>query len=683
VKFDVLYQPFVSWPIWWIALLAGLALVALQIFKRRRGGVLRLLTLGLLLAALANPILSFDQREKLNDVALLLIDKSASQMVGKRSQQTADMAADIQKKIAAVGETELRVVNVTSGNTAETDGTRLFSALEQARNEIPAERYAGAIMLTDGQVHDVPEKPGTLGPINAVISGSRKEFDRRIVITRVPRFAIAGHEQVLTYKVEDGGPNAASVDVAITLADGETRTEAVKPGAETELPFTLPHAGRNFIELSVPPEPGEVSTSNNRTIATIEGIRDRLRVLLISGEPNPGERTWRNLLKADAAVDLVHFTILRPPEKQDGTPTKELSLIAFPTRELFIDKLDQFDLVIFDRYERQAILPDDYMANVADYVRKGGAVLLTSGPDFAAEDGLASSPLSSVLAVSPTGEVTEQAFRPQVTEAGRKHPVTAHLPGGDGAEPTWGHWFRLIDTVSEPDVQPLMSGPDGKALLVLSHAGEGRVAQLLSDHGWLWARGYDGGGPQIELLRRIAHWLMKEPELEEEALRAHQHGGDLVIERRTMADKAEPVTVTKPDGSAATVPLTQKEPGVFSGIIAAPDAGMYKLGNGTLSAVAAIGIADPLETRDLRATADVVKPAVAATGGAINWMEDGAVRIVKVRAGAAAGGNGWLGLRDNQQFRTIAVRETSLFTTLLSLAALLIAVVGLWLREGR
>jgi hypothetical protein len=677
VKFDILFQPFVTWPVWWIAALAGMAVVAFSIFRRRRGGLLRLLTLGLLLAALSNPIVSFDQREKLNDVALLLIDRSASQSVGNRSQQTADMATDIEKKIASVGGTELRVVNVTSGNTAETDGTRLFAALEQARNEIPGERYAGTIMLTDGQAHDVPEIPGTTGPIHAIISGSRKEFDRRIVITHVPHFSISGQEQVLTYKVEDGGPAATSIDVTIILATGQTRTETVKPGVENELPFTLPHAGRNFIELSVPPEPGEVSTNNNRTIATIEGIRDRLRVLLISGEPNPGERTWRNLLKADAAVDLVHFTILRPPEKQDGTPTKELSLIAFPTRELFIEKLDQFDLVIFDRYERQAILPDDYMANVADYVRKGGAVLLTSGPDFAAEDGLASSPLSSVLAV------TEQAFRPQVTATGRKHPVTAHLPGGDGAEPSWGHWFRLIDTVAAADVQPVMSGPDGKALLVLSHAGEGRVAQLLSDHGWLWARGYDGGGPQVELLRRIAHWLMKEPELEEEALRARQQGADLVIERRTMADKSEPVTVTKPDGSTTVVPLTSKEPGVFSGTIAAPDAGMYKLGDGTLTAVAAIGIADPLETRDLRATADVVKPAVVASGGAVNWMEDGPVRVVKVQAGAVAGGNGWLGLRDNQQFRTIAVRETSLFTTLLSLAALLIAVVGLWLREGR
>ena len=135
--------------------------------------------------------------------------------------------------------------------------------------------------------------------------------------------------------------------------------------------------------MAVAPLDGEIALQNNRTVIATEGIRDRLQVLLVSGEPHPGERTWRNLLKADASVDLVHFTILRPPEKQDGTPVKELSLIAFPTRELFVEKLSEFDLVIFDRYERRGILPTVYLNNVVDYVRAGGAVLVASGPDYA------------------------------------------------------------------------------------------------------------------------------------------------------------------------------------------------------------------------------------------------------------------------------------------------------------
>ena len=270
--------------------------------------------------------------------------------------------------------------------------------------------------------------------------------------------------------------------------------------------------------------PGEITDQNNRAIAVIEGIRDRLRVLLVSGEPHPGERTWRNLLKSDPSVDLVHFTILRPPEKQDGTPIKELSLIAFPTRELFVEKLDQFDLIIFDRYNRQGVLPQLYLANVADYVEKGGAVLLAAGPDFASPAGLYYTPLGGILSTAPTGNMLEGAFKPQVTGIGERHPVTRGLPGWKKDNPDWGRWFRLVDTEVSGD-ETVMSGLQDKPLLVLSRKGEGRVATLLSDHGWLWARGFEGGGPQTEMLRRMAHWLMKEPDLEEEALTAAQAAG--------------------------------------------------------------------------------------------------------------------------------------------------------------
>ena len=149
-------------------------------------------------------------------------------------------------------------------------------------------------------------------------------------------------------------------------------------------------------------------------------MRDRLRVLLVSGEPHAGERTWRNLLKSDASVDLVHFTILRPPEKQDGVPVTELSLIAFPTRELFLDKIDEFDLIIFDRYKRRGILPAIYLDNVRQYVENGGAVLI------AGRAGLRQRRTRSIarrwpriLPGAPTGRVIEEAFVPTITDIGR------------------------------------------------------------------------------------------------------------------------------------------------------------------------------------------------------------------------------------------------------------------------
>ena len=180
-------------------------------------------------------------------------------------------------------------------------------------------------------------------------------------------------------------------------------------------------------------------------MVAIDGVRDKLRVLLVSGEPHSGERTWRNLLKSDASVDLVHFTILRPPEKQDGTPINELSLIAFPTRELFQQKINEFQLIIFDRYARQGVLPIAYFDNIARYVRAGGAVLVSAGPDYASTTSIWRTPLDSVLPAEPVG-VTEKPFYAHLSDAGKRHPVTRGLEGSASEPPHWSRFFRTVDT---------------------------------------------------------------------------------------------------------------------------------------------------------------------------------------------------------------------------------------------
>ncbi len=684
MSFTLNFMPFVSWP-WFIAIaVVGALLVGLLIWTGSRGRWLRPVALACLLGALANPVLRQDDREYLPDIAAIIVDDSESQQIGERKAQTEKALAALQERLTALGDTEVRVGRFSGGLPQQADGTRLFEELDKVVSDIPAERFAGAILLTDGQVHDVPvaEAAAKLaGPIHSVLSGKRNEVDRRIVIDRAPKFAITNQAQTIQFHVEDEGASG-SVDVTVTLPDGTT-TQATAPiGAPQELSVMIDRAGANIFELSVPPRSGEISDRNNRTVAMIQGIRDRLRVLLVSGEPHPGERTWRNMLKADAAVDLVHFTILRPPEKQDGTPTKELSLIAFPTRELFIDKIDQFDLVIFDRYRRQAIVPEAYLANIADYVRRGGAVLVSSGPDYASGDGLYESPIADILAAAPTGTVIEQPFKPGVTEDGLKHPVTRGLPGG-GKQPNWGRWFRVVDSTTTADAMTLMSGADGKPLLVLTHAENGRVAQLLSDHGWLWARGYEGGGPQVELLRRLAHWLMKEPDLEEEALLARQSGNFIDIERRTMADDAKPVIVTLPSGKTITVAMGAQGPGVFKGRVAIAETGVHRFNDSALQTAAAIGNADAKEMLDIRATDKVLLPFATAKASGVLWLDDGLPRLAKIEAGEAMSGSGWLGLRANKQFRVTAVKETSLFSTLLSLAAMLLLIPGMWYREGR
>src|SRR6185369_11985093 len=416
---------------------------------------------------------------------------------------------------------------------------------------------------------------GFSAPLHALITGHKDEIDRRVVLTQTPRFGIVGQSQTIGFRVEDQGAKIGAAEVTVRR-DGEVLSKHVVT-VHTDIKFNvpIPHAGPNIVEIEASPLDGELTPVNNRAVVSIDGVRDKLRVLLVSGEPHAGERTWRNLLKSDASVDLVHFTILRPPEKQDGTPINELSLIAFPTRELFQQKIKDFHLIIFDRYARQGVLPIIYFDNIARYVQEGGAVLVAAGPDYASPTSIWRTPLEQILPAEPSGQTIEVPFRAEISDAGKRHPVTRGLAGSDTSPPHWSRWFRLVDSRAASGTT-ILNGPDKKPLLVLSREGEGRVGLLLSDHIWLWARGYEGGGPHLDLMRRLSHWLMKQPDLEEEALRLIVRGRDLLIERQTMADNVGEVTLTLPSGVTRTVTLQAGEPGLWRGSIRATELGLWR-----------------------------------------------------------------------------------------------------------
>jgi hypothetical protein len=692
MDFSFELSPLIPAPLAYLMIAAAAVPLLLALIVRARGALLRALALVALALALLNPVIRHEDREPLSDVAVLVVDKSLSQAIGNRTERTDDAVKKLSDAVSKLRQTEIRTVTVQSAEGKEQEGTRAFEALNSVLADIPPERYAGTIMITDGQVHDAPKSLRALGydgPLHALITGVRNETDRRLVVERSPRFGIVGQQQSFSFRIDDQGSGTATapVEVTVTYDDGSSATLTARPGESVEVSIDIKHGGRNYTEVAVAPLPGEIALQNNRTVIATEGIRDRLQVLLVSGEPHPGERTWRNLLKADASVDLVHFTILRPPEKQDGTPVKELSLIAFPTRELFVEKLSEFDLVIFDRYERRGILPTVYLNNVVDYVQAGGAVLVASGPDYASPLSLYETPLNAVLPAAPTGAITVQPFVPAITEAGKRHPVTRGLPGSETTPPKWGRWFRLAEAAQGATGDIVMAGPDNKPLMLLSRYGDGRVALMLSDQAWLWARGFDGGGPQTELLRRLAHWLMKEPELEEEALSGTQQGRNLVIERRTMADEAQPVTVTMPSGRKATVPLAQVSPGIWRGTITSTENGIHRLNDDKLSVVAALGEAGTKELEELTATDSKLAPLIAETRGGAYWLGHGEAaavpRVTKVAKGRAFAGSSWLGLQANGAYRVRAVSELPLFGTLLGLALLLGLASLTWFREGR
>jgi hypothetical protein len=452
------------------------------------------------------------------------------------------------------------------------------------------------------------------------------------------------------------------------------------------LDIVIPGAGRNIVELAIEPAPGELTETNNRAIALIDGIRENLRVLLVSGEPHAGERTWRNLLKSDASVDLVHFTILRPPEKQDGTPINELSLIAFPTRELFVEKINDFDLIIFDRYQHRDVLPILYYDYIAEYVEKGGALLIAAGPEYAGEQSIARTPLIAALPGLPSGEIVEQGFYPRLTDTGKRHPVTRGLEGSASEPPHWSRWFRLIG-IDRPQGEIVMSGPDNKPLLVLNRRGEGRVGMFLSDQGWLWARGFEGGGPHVALYRRIAHWLMKEPELEEERLTANGRGMTLDIRRQTMRDDPGPAQVITPSGKTMNVTLTSESPGVFTGSAETDEIGLYQIGNGDLKALAHVGPINAPEFADTVSTTEVLRPLAEESGGSVRRLAGftgiSLPGIVPVRSAGDASGRDWIGLRTTNDSILKSVRRVPLFAGFFGLTLLLLALGSMWYREGR
>ncbi len=689
MNWSISFAPYI--PSFWLvmAAIAGGLLLLVAFWTRSKGAMLRALVLILLLAAISNPQINIEDRQPLSDIALLVIDESASQNIAGRIEQTQKAAKQIADNIAGMENTQLRTVRVRSGIASDDDGTLAFAAMKQALSSIPPERFAGTIIITDGQVHDVPDNKKSAGlnrPVHGLISGSATENDRRIIVESAPRFSIVGKPQSIRFQVDQTGtsPDGNRVMVSM-LVDGKLIDKyPVMTGTPVTVPLPVTHGGQIVTQLIIDGFAGELSAANNQAVIITEGIRDRLRVLLVSGKPHPGERTWRNLLKADSSVDLVHFTILRPPSKQDGTPINELSLIAFPTRELFSEKLDEFDLVIFDRYSRRGVLPEIYLLNIAEYVKKGGAVLVAAGPDYASPASIYNSPLSEILPAAPAGTVTTEPFRPQVTEQGRRHPVIRGLKGAEKDRPEWGKWFRLIDTSKgafRSDV--VMQGENGKPLLLLSRPGSGRIAQLLSDHSWLWARGFDGGGPQAELLRRMAHWLMKEPDLEEERLTGRQQGKQMVITRQTMQDMAGKVTVSAPDGSEKKVTLKQVKPGLWQARIRVDQAGLHKLSDGMLTSMAVIGSPDPRETVNVHSTTKLLAPVAASTGGVVRRLEAGIPRIVKIKQNRALSGSGWIGIKANETYQVTAIRTLALFGTFLAMALLLGLFMLMWYREGR
>ncbi|MCC4241861.1 hypothetical protein [Thalassospira povalilytica] len=657
------WQNFQIAPLLDVTLLQGLALLCLAAIilftlLRLRGTVWRAIVMVLVLLALLAPQFTDRESEKLSDIILVLVDRTASQRIANRAAQTDAAIADIRDRFADDPSVELRIEEISG----ETD-TRMFAVLDRLLGGIPRERLGGVMMITDGQVHDVPTRLDLGAPLHVLISGARDERDRRLVIRQSADYGIVGKQaEFMIEAIDHDLPPGTAIPVRMLLEDG-TEDEILLPANEqSRVSIPVPHAGSVLAELRMEDAHEETDKSNNRLILETTGVRDRLRVLLLSGEPHPGERAWRNLLRADPGVDLVHFTILRPPEKGDDTPINELALIPFPIRDLFEVRLRQFDLIIFDRYQMRGVLPPHYLEKVVDYVRWGGAALVVAGPEYIGPDGLSSTALDKLMPAEATGRIVEQPFVPRVNAAGRLHPVTAAIAGSPTTPPKWGRWYRQIETrVSDPDAMTLLTGTDEMPLLTLQRVEEGRVAMLSTDQMWLWQRGHDGGGPVAELLRRLSHWLMKEPALDENTVTTTRSpdGESLILNWRKIGAAPEMANVINPEtGEQINARFEQLPDQSWQATVPIAERGLIRVGvrdrNDRRQTALHVDrdVLTP-ETQNTNSTPELLADIVAANDGFIGRIEDGLPDFRQVPDDRVRHGSNWAGFVETDSYKTV------------------------------
>ena len=682
-------------PIWLIVTLTVVILLTSMFaeWKGLKSFILRAIAAFIMCGALLNPQKLLEQRTPLPDVALVLTDKSESMSISSRTALANEVETRLSEELGTLENLEVIKIDV---NPSE-DGTRLTQAMIDGLGQLPADRIAGVFALTDGQVHDVPASPEGLlpagVPFHSLIIGDENARDRRLEALVTPKFGMVGELANFDIRIDDPGHEGERAGLEIRLNGELMASFNALIGDKISIPLEIEKRGINTVEIRTAVAPNELTTLNNSIVAEISGVRDRLRVLLITGEPHMGGRSWRNLLKSDPSVDLVQFTILtNPGPKTPNAPSRELSLIEFPDRELFEEKLTEFDLVIFDQFRRRYVssrsgrsrpmLNPYYISNIARYVEDGGALLLAAGPQFATAESLARSPLIAVLPARPTGKTSTDAFRPNLSEKGTRHPITSIFDGD--ISDRWGKWYRGIDAeVIGGDV--LMVDDEDRPLLVVDKIKRGRTALLLSDQAWLWSKNHDGGGPYNEMFRRLSHWLMGEPDLEADRLEARVENGVLTIDYFDLDDKTESINVLLPDGTTTSVSLSRVKPGHFRTTMPAETQGAYRVSTQELTSIAAAGTLNPLEYKHILPTSALLQPLSDASGGGVfKPVTAGTLpSLRKVSPGSAASSDSFAGLIKHDQFTVTASRRTPFGPTWLYFLLILVALLGAWRLEGR
>ena len=680
---------------------AGLfALLCLAgVARRKPGSSLLMLGAGVAVTgALLNPGFVSKELERRPTEVAVVVDQSASQNLEERAAETRAVTEGILQQLRDMGIDDANIHLVTTdgkNDHIENGGTNIFTELPASLSGMKPHQAGAVIYVGDGVVHDVPEEAkGILAqsPFYGVISGTEDERDRYIDLEEVPLYGIVDAEQTVSFRIVDEGvPESQLQPVQVTVKiDGSVYQQmSVIPNTLSTVTFDIEHSGENIIEIETAELEDELTTRNNATAFSIQGVREDMNVLLAVGHPYAGSISWRMALKSDPNIDLVHFNILRGQGQGRFVPVDEMSLIAFPTRELFEEKINDFDLIILDSIAVGEYLTPNYVNNIRDYVQQGGALLVVADDEFSTYNGAAGSSLSEVLPAGRSDNLAANGvpFTPSISEYGERHPVTRGLADAQTPE-DWGRWFRVVD-VGDVTGEILMEAADNKPLLIMDRAGEGRVALMASNQAWMWQRGIEGGGPYLELLRNVAHWTMAEPALEEEALRLRNEDGALIVERQTMADvdSLPPAVITDPEGNEREVTLEEVQPGLWRGQMAADEPGLYAAAHGELETATSVGLINPLEYRNMLSTPELLTPFAEETGGSVMRFNRNAVgaasapRLVALEGDQVAG-EGEIGIRMNEDTILRGSERQSLPPWIYLLAAMGF-VAGAYAVEGK
>ena len=417
------------------------------IVKKIDGSFLRFFLLTLLLVLVIQPIIKIENRELEKDIITILIDKTASQKITNRIKDVDEVYNKLLSKIGKLEGIDILKISVDDQsirtsfgsikeinseqseeekiirNVEDLNSSKLISILKNHINKYPSKKISTIFMITDGQIHDLTVHSALEKieiPIYYILAGDKKLNDIKLTLVSKPNFNYLDERTKIKFKVEDFLHNQDLVELTVQNSFMPEIKKKIKVGIVNDIEFDLPKIGQNFFKLSVEKKENEISILNNSEIIKIDGIRKKLRVLLISGNPYMGTRVWRNFLKSDPSVELIHMTVLRPPEKNDNTPFNELSLIPFPIKELFENKLSKFELIIFDNFKGRNVLSPLYLQNLKRFVNNGGALLEIAGPAYNSKYSLFRTEIGSILPGVPSGKVIRKEFKPKLTEIGKK-----------------------------------------------------------------------------------------------------------------------------------------------------------------------------------------------------------------------------------------------------------------------